>query len=74
MRWMWACALGVALSACGGGGGDSGTPVTPPPASGGSTGVNGTLEGKLMYRDGASVVLLDLMTGARASLPLQFDF
>jgi hypothetical protein len=68
---MWACALGLALTACGGGGGgDSGT-GTPDT---GTTGVNGTLDGKVMYREGSVTVLLDLMNGTRASMPLSLDF
>jgi hypothetical protein len=73
MRWMWACALGLALTACGGGGGgDAGT--NNPPPSGGTTGVNGTLDGKVMYREGSTTMLLDLLGGTRAGIPLNLDF
>jgi Tol biopolymer transport system component len=65
--------LGLALTACGGGGGGDAGTSTPPPNSG-ATGVNGTLSGTVLYREGSSVVLLDLFNGSRASLQQTLDF
>lgn len=75
MRWLWASALGLALTACGGGGGggDDTPPVSNPPPTG-STPFNGNLSGLVVFRSADGAIMLDLQNGSRAALPLNLDF